>query len=87
VTRALSFRTSSWDDGFQATLDPTGSSGSGWFGWMQEDAGSDNWAKADFQLFDVTVTDLTAPVPLPATLPLLGAGIAFLGWLGRRARA
>lgn len=38
--------------------------------------------------FDLTTTNTTiAPVPLPAGLPLVLSGVAFLGWVGRRKRS
>jgi len=77
-------------DLFGMTIRPaTGYGGSGYLGWEQDTSGVD-WAQAEFRIYDVTVTDLSAPqpatVPLPAGLPLLAAGLLVLGWLGRQAR-
>ena len=60
---------------------------SAYFNWEQDGTGVD-FAEVELRLFGVTVTDLTeiAPVPLPAALPMLGAGVAAFGWLARRRR-
>ena len=35
----------------------------------------------------VAIVDLPSPIPLPASLPLMLAGLAGLGWIGRRKKA
>lgn len=76
-----------WNDGgFRVSIDLTGltsdstisffSSGSGWQGSDDE-----SWA-----IDNLTVTGDTAPVPLPASAPLLMMGVAGLAALRRRAK-
>jgi hypothetical protein len=90
VSKALSLLalTFGQTDQFRIMFTPDTGSGSGDLGWEQDGSGAD-FAQVGFRLYDVTVTDLAAPppapVPLPATLPLLGAGVAGLGWVRRRA--
>jgi hypothetical protein len=81
--RTLSVRAFNFSDLFELTLGPDG--GSGLLNYEQDLSGVD-FAEIGFRLVDVTVTDPAelAPIPLPAGLPLLLAGIAGLTALGRR---
>lgn len=85
LSRAISLWGSNHYEQATISLDAASGLGTADFGYEPNGSGA-NFATVDLRLFGVTVTDLTevAPVPLPATLPMLAAGLAGLGWLRRR---